>query len=142
MSLSCSFLSPVTHACPLQSSYLNRIDLCSCKIRGVYLTSQEVDHGTFLCRGGRLMLTILTFPYATAIGGHHAGKHCLQMLVRQPGPMGGEVCELIRERNPDSPLLRLSRSSCSSSQAQQSGSWTARPAKLIAIGSPTCHCSA
>lgn len=52
------------------------------------------------------MLTILSFPYATAVGGRHAGKRCLHMLAQQPGPMGGEVCELIRERDPDSPLLR------------------------------------
>ena len=70
------------------------------------LTSQGIDHGTFLCRAGRLMLTILSFPYATVIGGRHAGKRCLHMLAQQPGPMGGEVCELIRERDPDSRLLR------------------------------------
>ena len=107
MPLSCTFLSHVTQSLAfLTGSYVNRIYICPCKMRGLHFTSQETDHGALLCRGGRLMLTILSFPYATAVGGRHAGKRCLHMLAQQPGPMGGEVCELIRERDPDSSLLR------------------------------------
>ena len=52
------------------------------------------------------MLSVITAATATGIGGRWAGSRCLQMLASQPGPMGGEVCELIRQRDPESPLLR------------------------------------
>ena len=87
-------------------SSVNRTYNCPRRMRGLSSVSQEIDCEKLLCRGGRLMLTILSFPYATAVGGRHAGKRCLHMLAQQPGPMGGEVCELIRERDPESPLLR------------------------------------
>ena len=52
------------------------------------------------------MLSIVTAVGATGVGGRWAGNRCLQMLAHQPGPMGGEVCELIKQRDPESPLLR------------------------------------
>ena len=52
------------------------------------------------------MLSVITAVTATGIGGRWAGNRCLQMLAYQPGPMGGEVCELIKQRDPESPLLR------------------------------------
>ena len=57
-------------------------------------------------RGGRLLATIVVAAAATGTGGRWAGKRCLQLLANQPGPMGGEVCEIIRQRDPESPLLR------------------------------------
>lgn len=62
--------------------------------------------GRLPCRGGRLMLSVITAVTATGVGGRWAGNRCLQMLAHQPGPMGGEVCELIKQRDPESPLLR------------------------------------
>ncbi len=55
------------------------------------------------------MLSIVTAVGATGVGGRWAGNRCLQMLAHQPGPMGGEVCELIKQRDPESPLLRCVR---------------------------------
>ncbi|BDA47718.1 hypothetical protein COCOBI_10-5690 [Coccomyxa sp. Obi] len=55
------------------------------------------------------------FRLAAAVGtGVWAGEHsrvvsgeaCLKLLVALPTPLGGEVAALIRERDPDSPLLR------------------------------------
>ena len=80
--------------------------------RCTFLADQRKSSGSpvlswhLLYRGGRLMLTVISGVTATGIGGRWAGIRCLQMLAQQPGPMGGEVCELIRQRDPESPLLR------------------------------------
>ena len=67
MPLSCNFLSHATQSLAfLIGSYVNRMYICPCKMRGLHFTPQETDHGALLSRGGRLMLTILSFPYATA----------------------------------------------------------------------------
>ncbi len=52
------------------------------------------------------MLSVMTALGARGVGSRWAGDRCLQMLAHQPGPMGGEVCELIKQRDPESPLLR------------------------------------
>lgn len=52
------------------------------------------------------MLSLVSAAASAGIAGRWANNHCLQMLMQQPGPMGGEVCELIRQRDPEYPLLR------------------------------------
>ncbi len=52
------------------------------------------------------MLSLIAAAASTGIAGRWANEYCLQMLAQQPGPMGGEVCELIRQRDPEYPLLR------------------------------------
>ena len=57
-------------------------------------------------RMGRLMLAGMTAMTSAAIGDSFSGQRSLRLLAQQPGPMGGEVCELIRKRDPSHPLLR------------------------------------
>ena len=52
------------------------------------------------------MLSLMAAIGAREVGRGWAGNRCLQMMAHQPGPLGGEVCELIKQRDPESPLLR------------------------------------
>ncbi|CAL8471823.1 g11365 [Coccomyxa elongata] len=57
-------------------------------------------------RAFRLAAAVGTGLWAGERSREPSGIACLKLLVALPTPLGGEVASLIRERDPDSPLLR------------------------------------